>query len=298
MSPWHLREGARMALPEALPFESPLSLGPSGIELVAVDLAENPLWAPEQMDKSGPTELDLRPAGFDSDDFVSPMGFSFSRANAREDGSEALRVSVQRHSDQSAVDRAVTRLRESGPVRTAYLACSEPRDAELTLVVGATGAEIFADDPAWAALAQPVLLCVAEYARYCAVERRFLKLQLQARRDHHHAVAAGPRTIRAQRRLTQTSLDVRDRVSDWTYFSGPAADPRRSCTSEEQLKACVTLAEELDIETWAKGIDELVEEVAQTYETLSDKLFHYRLFLLGAVLELVIVGLFFALLLR
>jgi hypothetical protein len=287
-----------MALREALPFESPGSPLPTGTELVAVDLANDPLWCAGELATRGPNEFEERPLGLPSNGFASPMGFSFTVANAPDTDSELLRVSVHSHADQPAVDRAVARLRKGGPVRTVHLPSGEPSDSELTLVVGATGAEVFADDTAWAALAEPVLLYVALYARYCAVERQFLKLQAQARHDRHHAVTAGVRSLRAQRRLTQTSLDVRDRVSDWTYFSGPTTEPRRSCTSEEALRACATLDEELDIETWAKGIDELVEDVEQTYDALSDKLFHYRLFLWGASLELVVVGLFAVLLLR
>jgi hypothetical protein len=166
------------------------------------------------------------------------------------------------------------------------------------MVVGAAGAEVFADDAAWAALAEPVLLCVAQYARYCAIERRFLGLQAQARRDHHHAVALDLRSLRAWKRLINTSLEVRGWVSDWTYFSGPTADPRRDCTSEQALEACEMLTEELDIDTWAQGIDELVLDVENTYETVSDKLFHYRLFLWGLSVEVVVVGLIVGLLLR
>jgi hypothetical protein len=287
-----------MSLPEALPSESLGALGPSGLELVAVDLADDPLWWDKQSPNSAPIEFDERPLWLQSDGFTSSVGFLFTRAEPREEDSGRLRVSVQQHSEEPAIEAAAARLRMSGPVRTVYLSGPEPSDSELALVLGARAAEIFADEAAWAALARPVLLYVALYARYFTVEREFLQLQLQARRDHHHAVGAGPRSLRAQRRLTRTSLYVRDRVSDWTYFSGPAADPDRSCTSEEELKACATLAQELDVDTWGKGIDELVLDVEQTYETLSDKLFHYRLFLWGASLELVVVGLIVELLLR
>jgi|GEM_PF-4050058 hypothetical protein len=56
-------------------------------------------------------------------------------------------------------------------------------------------------------------------------------------------------------------LEVRGCVSDWTYFSGPTADPCRDCTSERALEACEMLAEELDIDMWAQGMDELVLDV-------------------------------------
>lgn len=291
-----------MALPEALSeaprSEFPGPLGPAGIELVGVDLTGDPRWSEERLASCVSTEPDGRSAGLPSDGFVSPIGFLFTVAKAPDEDRALLRVSVQNYSDQSAIDRAVARLRKSGHVSIVNLRCLEPADCELTLVVGAMGAEVFADDAAWAALAEPVLLYVAQYARYCAIEREFLKLQAEARRDHHHAVDAGLRSLRAQRRLTQTSLDVRDRVSDWTYFSGPAADPRRACSSEEALGACAILAEKLEIEPWTEGVGALVEDVEQTYETLSDKLFQYRLFLWAACLEIVIAGLIIGLFFR
>jgi hypothetical protein len=298
-----------MALPEALPSESPGTARFDGIELVAVDLAGDVAWWEQQSPRSGPLEPDQRPVWLQTDGFAAPTGFVFTPATGTAAGDAALRVSVRFRSERREVDEAATRLRGSGPVRIARLPAQEPdehepttepgeQEHELTLVCGATGAAVFADETAWAALAKPVLLYVALYARFCAVEREFLGLQAQARRDHHHAVGAGLRSLGAQRRLTRAALSVRDRVSDWTYFSGPAADPERSCTSEQELKACAAFAEALDIEGWGQGIDELVVDVEQTYETLSDKLFHYRLFLWGASLELVVVGLIVELLLR
>ncbi len=283
-----------MALSAATPFESSEPLGAPGVELVAVDLTNDPLWCAEELAASGPTAFE---DGYlaSSHGLASPMGFSFALADGSDANGELLRVSVHHHSDQSAIDRAGTRLRKDGPTRTVRLAGPGPSDSELTLVVGPMGAELFADEAVWATLAEPVLLYVALYARYCAVERHFLQLQVQARRARHHSVETSRLT---QRRVTETSLDVRDRVSDWIFFSGPAADPRRSCTSEAAITACETLAAKLDIATWAKGIDGLVEDVEQTYETLSDKLFHYRLFLWGASLELVVVGLIVVLILR
>jgi hypothetical protein len=287
-----------MALHEAPPSEIREAPPSAAIELVVADLADDPSWWDEQSARSARTEFDDRPMWLQTEGYASPLGFLFTPADAGSADDSLLRISVRHDSDQHAIEAAATRQRVHGPVRTVQLGASDADEHELTLVVGPGGAEVFADEAAWAALAKPVLLYVGLYARFWAVEREFVALQAQARRDHHHAVGAGLRSLGAQRRLTQASLRVRDRVSDWTYFSGPAADPDRSCTSEEELKACTELAEELDIDVWGKGIDELVGDVEQTYETLSDKLFHYRLFLWGASLEVVVVGLIVELLLR
>jgi hypothetical protein len=199
-----------------------------------------------------------------------------------------LYVTVHHGYNPAAIARAESQRRRLGMMRTVQASLD---DSEVTVIVGATGADIFASEAEWATLSEPVLLVVAQFVRYCLVERRFEALQRQARRDHSHAVRSNLRSLRERKRLECMAHEVRSAVSDWVYWSGPSADPARSCSSESAREVYEQLADELGIEVWSKGISDLVVDVEQTYESLSDKLFHYRQFMLGMVVEFVIIGL-------
>ncbi len=272
--------------------ESPERSSVPPLKLHGLDLTRNPRWRGELWPDGMPGMLGEESTHLSADGFASPMGFRFCVPASPDEPGNALRVTVHDRSDRSAIARARSRRRtRSTLVRTVSVPAPNPRHGELTLVIGTEGADVFASEAAWEALAEPVLLIIAQYARYGAVEQRLLAMQDQACRDHRHTATAGLRTLRERGRLVRAACDVRDLVSDWTYFAGPVADPRRPCSSQEALEACTALAEALDIDAWAEAIDEIASDVEQTYGTISDRLFEYRLFMWGMVMEVIIIGL-------
>ncbi len=233
------------------------------------------------------------------DGFVSPLGFAFRPPTSSEQPLDDIHIAVHEHAEPAAVAEAERRRRAGvGMVRTVSMTGSKGRHGGLTLVVGIDGADVFANEATWKALGEAVLLVVAQYARYARVEHQFLTLQNQAFADHRHATRAGLATLRDRTRLIDESCLVRDQVGDWIAFGGPSADPRRSCSSELGIEAYGELSEELGLDEWAKGIDDIVVDVEQTYEAISDKLLHYRLFMWGVVMEIVIIVLIVGLLLH
>jgi hypothetical protein len=260
------------------------------LELYGEDLTSDPLWRHERW-----TATRARSEGLTEslgDGFVSPLGFRFRAADPSAAPAEGLRVTLRDESDTAAIALAEKRRRmTSAFVRRVSVSALNPKHGELTLVIGTDGADLFASEVTWDTVTEPVLLLIAQYARFGAHEQQFLSLQEQSRRDHRYATTVGLRTLREHKRLVRTACDVRDLVTDWVFVRSPVGDPARSCSSEDALEIYSALAEELDIEVWGTDLDDIVMDVEQTYETVSEKLFHYRLFAWSMATEVVIVGL-------
>ena len=173
--------------------------------------------------------------------------------------------------------------------QTAVLDAPKKQDGSLVLAVGPAGAEVFTSPAAWEALSEPVLLVVAQYFRFQAVDQALARLGEEARRDHAHAAMAGLRTWRQQRRLVANGCEVLDLASDWAHFAGLYSDPARYCTSDRAAEEYATLADALNFEGWCERIDYRLENVQEAYEVIVDKLFHYKLFAWGMALEAAIV---------
>jgi hypothetical protein len=260
------------------------------LELYGEDLTSDPLWRNERWSATRARSEGLTDSL--GDGFVSPLGFRFRAADPSATPAEGLRVTLRDESDTAAIALAEKRRRmTSAFVRRVSVPALNPKHGELTLVIGTDGADLFASEVTWDTVTEPVLLLIAQYARFGALERQFLSLQEQSRRDHRHATTAGLRTLREHKRLVRAACDVRDLVTDWVFVTSPVGDPSRSCSSEDSLEIYSALAEELDIEVWGTDLDEIVIDVEQTYETVSEKLFHYRLFAWSMATEVVIVGL-------
>lgn len=268
-------------------------------ELGGLDLLHEPkwrhIWRPEDESFGGcqvPAEL---PVG----GFASPLGYWFHPSVASDGKLDALRVCVHDSSEYpSAATSRPKKRQERGELLPQTVSIVAPDGDELTLVVRPDGADVCASTRAWETLAEPVLLVVAEYARYASIERAFITLQNEARQDLHHAATAGLSTLRERGRLVERAHEVRTLISDWSYFAGPGSDPRRQCSSEESLEAYSMLSTDLEFDEWALSIDDVVEDVENTYEAVSDKLFHYGLFIWGMAVEAVIIALIVGLLIH
>lgn len=269
-------------------------------DLVAIDLTvaghQRGLWlsgaaAPESGSKP--------PSGLPADGFVSPWGFLFYPAISVTDGQQAFRVSVQDPSSRRRRNtKSVHRGRVGGPPRIVEVDKVIPTDENMTIVIDGDQVEVFVSPTTWRQVSEGILFAVAQYFRYTRTEQAFVELQHQARHDYGHATSAGVASLHQRWRLAGQATAVRHAVSDWVYFEGPGSDPWNSCSTEVSAELASALAADLDIDGRAQRIDEVVEDVENTYEVISDKLFHYRLFMWGIILEAVIIALLIGLIFR
>jgi len=171
-------------------------------------------------------------------------------------------------------------------------------DEEVTLIVGTEGAWVFATAAGWEATAEAVLLVVAQYARFAAIEEALLDAQAMARRNLRHGVTAAVPTLRKREKLVGAATASWNLLSDWAYFWGPCSDPLRHCSSQESVEVHSQLSSELELEEWAERIESVAEDVGEVYDAITDKLFHYGLFIWGMVVEAIIIALIVALIFR
>jgi hypothetical protein len=218
------------------------------------------------------------------------MGYWFSAVDPSEESEGPCLIIHSPAEGATAPAAGPRRGRRPGRLaQTVVLDAPKKQDGPLVLAVGPAGAEVFTSPAAWEALSEPVLLVVAQYFRFRAVEQALVRVEEEARRDHPHAVSAGLRTWRHQRRLVANTCEILDLASDWMHFSGLYTDPARYCTSDRAAEEYATLADALDFEGWCERIDDKLETVQATYEAIADKLFHYKLFAWGMALEAAIV---------
>ncbi len=177
------------------------------------------------------------------------------------------------------------------PARTVSLRARAVKDGEISLIVGTDEAHVFATSMAWEAMSEAILLAVTQFWRFHSVERELERLGALARNARRHAVMPSLATWRQGRQLAAWDRQVRDLVYDWVQFAGPLYDPSRYCSSEVVLEEYLSLSETLGLEGWAERLDDLVDVVAESWETITEKLLHYKLFVWGLILELIVIGL-------
>ena len=163
------------------------------------------------------------------------------------------------------------------------------RDGELTFAIGQKSAIISSSEGSWQGLVEPVLLTIGQYWRFHSMERELFKLSEQVRTDKIFASAPGIIGLFKENELVARDRSVRDFTADWIYFSGLLTDPGSFCSSEKSVDAYLAVSEKLDIEGWCERLDEMVSMVVGAYETITDKIFHYKLFLWGIILEVIII---------
>ncbi len=69
------------------------------------------------------------------------------------------------------------------------------------------------------------------------------------------------------------------------------SDPARYCSSETAIDVYYDLSQGLALEGWARRLDNSIEVVAKTWEMIIEQLLHYKLYVWGLILELVIISL-------
>ena len=259
----------------------------------AMDLTTQPgyrdLWFPGGATSSEQTS----PAGLPGSGVASPMGYwLYTRDGVKEIPRGLLVVRVHTRSDPLIATATPGRARHTTrPARTVSLRARAIKDSEILLIVGTEEAHVFATRIAWDAMSEAILLAVTQYWRFHCVELELERLGALARDAGRHAVMPNLATWRQGRQLAAWDRQVRDLVYDWVHFAGPLSDPSQYCSSEIVLEEYHDLSEGLGLEGWAERLDDLVEVVAESWEMITEKLLHYKLFVWGLILELIVIGL-------
>ncbi len=219
----------------------------------------------------------------------SPMGFWLADGEAN--GAE-FRLRVVEPGSESDPDQAELiglRTGRQRPVQSVKIKAPHAGGGDLILTLGPGGARVEADAATWDLLSEPVLLAVAQYARFLNVDAKLDRLTEAARGDLDHAVLPSVGTLRHKSRLASLAREVRALLLDLPHFQGPLSDPYPFCTSERSASTYRTLAEKLHLEEWSEAIDDRAEAVEDIYESATEKLFEYRNFAWEAGLEVIII---------
>jgi hypothetical protein len=267
-------------------------------------------WAKDLTKQAGYRELwsdDCAPpnernqtVGLPAGGAASPMGYWIYPADS--DAPVPPQMLVVRVHARSEPGLAATKLHRAGsPPRlagTVSLRIPAMKDGEITLVVGIEEAQVFASQAAWEAASEAILLAIAQYWRFCQMEQEFQHLGKLARAARNDAVMPNLGTWWHHRQIVACDREVRNLVEDWVHFEGLLSDPARYCSSEAAIETYCGLSQGLGLEGWAQRLDDSIEVVAESWEMITEKLLHYKLFVWGLILELVIIGLLAGMLLK
>lgn len=258
----------------------------------ALDLSGAPehraLWRAREQ---GPPGAFSPVAGLPSGGQASPMGYWLSAAEPAAGPDQPLRLTVRAQGEPAAQAHATEAAprRARRPAQTVRIKQVNPGEGDLFLTIAPGQADVVASEAAWHALAEPVLLAVCQYWRFCTVDAQIDRLTDLAWSDLGHATLPSPASLRARKALAARAQEVRELLVDLTHFEGPLTDALPYCSSQRSAEVYESLAEKLNLEDWCEAIDERMEALEDTYEAVTEKLFEYRNFAWEALLETVIV---------
>jgi hypothetical protein len=232
-------------------------------------------------------------AGLPQGGHASPMGFWLADAPDRASlPADALWITLRAPGEPSSGSpegAGAPSTHGARPTQTVRVKGLNSGDGDLILSVGPKGAQVVASESAWQTLAEPVLLAVCQYWRFCAVDDEIDRLTELAFGDIGPATMPGPAALRDGRRLAANAKAVRALLVDLPHFEGPLTDPLPYCSSERSAQVYRLLSEKLHLEEWCEAIDEHAEAIEDTYEAVTEKLFEYRNFAWEASLEAFII---------
>jgi hypothetical protein len=220
------------------------------------------------------------------------MGYWLSTlpdASSAAPGSHVITVQPDGSDPGSAAVAQSKRGPAGRPSQTVQVKGQIPGEGDLVLTVGPAVANVVASESAWQGLAEPILLAVCQYWRFCVLEAEIDRFTELACADLDHAAMAGLSTLRQHRRLTATARDLRKLLLDMPHFEGPLTSALGYCSSTRAADAYQSVALKLGLEDWCALIDERTEVVQTTYEAVTEKLLELRHFAWTAILESLII---------
>jgi hypothetical protein len=264
------------------PAEAPCR--PALVTLAAVDLADSPkyrgLWFPGVDHEGSP------PEGLPPDGFPSPMGYWLHPVDGGAEARGAFPLTVRDKPGGQPLAGVA-----GGPARASRVVTLGSPDSAvgtLTLTIGGSSpTEVVASPAAWAKYSEAVLLVVAQYARLQAIDDALVDVYAMYR-SQDFALPGLWRWL-SQRPVLAEADTFCQLVYDWNHFTGLYVDPAHYSRMSRSISAYWHLADGLGIPQWCKRLEATIEDIEEGYDNLLDKLFHYRLFALGMVVEFVIV---------
>jgi hypothetical protein len=270
--------------------------------LYALDLTELPgsetLWKPRQGSAGRhATKLPELPC----EGFASPLGFWFAAAESWPKSGAPLRVeivdpgelkSAQHTGDGPLCESAGTCRRYRAQVVLGAgrgRAVSSSSSRRLILEIDSNTARIGVDADAWSSVAEPVLIVIAQFWRFLAMDRLLDELADWARADLQDGgfwslIRPGrSRPFRARQRLLQALiLDLPD-------SEGLLTNPGAYLAPGRPVRIYRALAGRLGLDRRRRVLDERVEVVEAVFDSLAESLNHHQALASQVVLELVIV---------
>jgi hypothetical protein len=192
-----------------------------------------------------------------------------------------------RSRSRAANGRAV-RVQQNAPARRVRSkAWALPVDLEIDSNVARVGV----DAATWPSASDAVLLVVAQFWRFGQIDRTLNELSDWARQDLGRTTGfkamigrRRARELRARRRLLQ------ELILDLPDFEGALTNPRGHLPAGVPVRLYRALVSRLGIDRWRREIDERVEVVEATFDSLAESLDHHQSLAIQIVLELVIVA--------
>jgi hypothetical protein len=161
----------------------------------------------------------------------------------------------------------------------------------LTLEINHEMAKIAVDAETWKSVGETVLLVVAQFWRFGAIDRMLDEFSDWAREDL--AAPPGFRSVirpRRARELRARYRTLQTLILDLPDFEAALTNPRGCLSPGRAISLYRALAARLGLNRWRQEIDERVEVVEAIYDSLAESLNHYQSLAFQIVLELVIVA--------
>jgi hypothetical protein len=235
--------------------------------------------------------------------FTSPLGFWFAAAELWTTDVPRLRIELYELDglDRTNPNRKARSRDEAGACRTARARLKAPQPASparagraslpLTLEINHELATVEVDADTWKSVGETVLLAVAQFWRFGAIDRKLDELLDWARADL--ATTTGFRSVIRPRRvrdLRTRHLILQALILDLPDFESALTNPRRYLAAGRSVRLYRALAARLGLNRWRHEIDERVEVAEATYDSLAESLNHFQSLAFQIALELIIVA--------
>ncbi len=237
------------------------------------------------------------------DGFSSPLGFWFAAAESWTTDVPRLRVEFR---ELDELGRANPN-REGPPraggatSRTARARLKPPppggraragkASLPLTLVIDQDTATVELDPESWESVGESVLLVVAQFWRFGAIDRKLEDLSDWARDDL--ATTNGYQNVirpRRARELRAHQRSLQALILDLPDFEAVLTNPRGYLAAGRPANIYRALAARLGLDRWRHEIDERIEVVEAIFDSLGESLNHFQSLAFQIALELFIVA--------
>ena len=249
-----------------------------------------------------------RPAGnrannhpqFPEDDFAAPLGFRFGENHSGPTPLAPIRVEIRSpdEPDRAGSDRerdvSEDRAKHRSSRAKLELAGTGERPTGspllLTLEIDASTAHVEVDAGVWASVSETVLLVVAQFWRFHAIDRALDELTQWARGDLENGGLLSQIRRRRTRELHERRRQLQALILDLPGFERLLTNPRAHLARGRPVRIYRALAAQLGLERWRRAIDERVEVVEAVFDARAESLNHLQGMVSQIVLELVIVA--------